>query len=48
MKIEIFVLQFEATIKKLSMLQSNNKNCDVYLPNCNNHAKFERVLPIIY
>ena len=30
------------------MLQPNNRSSSVYLPNCNTHAKFERVLLVIY
>ena len=43
---ENIILQFKATISKLSMLQPNYRMC-MCLPNCYNCAKFESVLPII-
>ena len=48
MKIKIFILQLIAFIPKPFMLQQNNRNSGVNLPNCYSHAKFEKFLPAIY
>ena len=48
LELKFICYSLETIIPKLSMLQPNNRNCGVKQPNCNTHAKFERVLLVIY